>query len=158
MAADNPSDQNVIARLDRIPVWPYSYALLWVFGAGYFFAFFDIVNIGAALPVIAKQFGISTDLASWAVTASLFAYIVGAYADGTIADLWGQRISLAISVALFTVGSIGAAFSFSIGRFCWFRGRPGGHGDQRPDRDGAGSFYVEYDWLIAGMMVSRERT
>lgn len=108
-------DANVLARLDRIPVWPWPRKLLWVLGAGYFFAFFDIVNIGAALPEIAKQFNISTDLASWAVTASLFAYIVGAYADGTIADKYGRRISLAISVAFFAVGSIGAAFSFSIG-------------------------------------------
>jgi putative MFS transporter len=34
-----------LARLDRIPVWPYERKLLWVVGAGYFFAFFDIVTI-----------------------------------------------------------------------------------------------------------------
>jgi putative MFS transporter len=36
-------------------VWPYERKLLWVVGAGYFFAFFDIVTISFAAPVIATQ-------------------------------------------------------------------------------------------------------
>ncbi|HZD25194.1 MAG TPA: MFS transporter [Alphaproteobacteria bacterium] len=107
-------DAAILGRLDRIPVWPYRRLTLWVLGAGYVFAFFDIVNIGSAMPVIAEQFGVSSDYVSWAVTASLVAYIVGAYLDGTISDIWGRRISLAISVALFSVGSVGAAFSYSV--------------------------------------------
>lgn len=114
MNASTATNANLLARQDRIPVWPHPTSLLWVLGAGYFFAFFDIINIGAALPEISKQFGIPTSLASWAVTGSLLAYIIGSYVDGLIADKWGRRISLFISVALFTVGSIGAAFSFSI--------------------------------------------
>lgn len=77
----------ILARQDRIPVWPHSTSLLWVLGAGYFFAFFDIINIGAALPEIAQPFGISTSLASWAVTASLLSYIIGSYIDGVIAPM-----------------------------------------------------------------------
>jgi len=110
-----------LARLDRIPIWPYRYSLLGVLGAGYFFAFFDIVNIGAALPEIARQFGVSTDLASWAITASLIAYIIGAYAVGTMADLLGRRLSLALSVGFFTIGSIGAAFSPGLAWLIAFR-------------------------------------
>jgi hypothetical protein len=33
--------------------------LLWIVGAGYFFAFFDIVTISFAAPVIATQFHVS---------------------------------------------------------------------------------------------------
>ena len=110
-----------LARLDRIPIWPYHYSLLWVLGAAYFFAFFDIVNIGAALPEIARQFGISIDLASWAITASLIAYIVGAYVVGTMADMFGRKLSLALSVGLFTIGSVGAALSPSVGWLIAFR-------------------------------------
>ena len=50
---------SVTARLDRIPVWPYERKLLWIIGAGYFFAFFDIVTISFAAPVIATQFHVS---------------------------------------------------------------------------------------------------
>lgn len=115
------NQSSVLARLDRIPIWPWRYTLLWVLGAGYFFAFFDIVNIGAALPEIARQFGISTDLASWAITASLLAYIVGAFINGILADLLGRRLGLMLSVSAFTLGSIGAALSPSIGWLIAFR-------------------------------------
>jgi MFS transporter, putative metabolite:H+ symporter len=108
------SASNALARLDRIPIWPYKRSLLWVVGAGYFFAFFDIVTIGYAIPVISKQFGVSTEAVSVAVTSSLIGYIIGAYADSTIADIWGRRVSLAISVGLFTLGTLVAAFSPSV--------------------------------------------
>src|SRR3954454_10017227 len=100
-----------LARLDRIPVWPYNRSLLWIIGAGYFFAFFDIVTIGYAIPVISEQFDVSRAAVSVSVTSSLVGYIIGAYADSTIADIWGRRVSLAISVALFTLGTLVAAFS-----------------------------------------------
>lgn len=104
-----------LARLDRLPVWPYPYAVLWAVGAGFFFAFFDVVAIGVSLPVIGSQFGVSTEAASVAISTGLVGYVLGAYADSTIADVWGRRVSLIISVALVTVGSLLTAFSPSLG-------------------------------------------
>src|SRR5438270_11770784 len=88
-----------LARLDRIPVWPYERKLLWVVGAGYFFAFFDIVTISFAAPVIAEQFHVSKSTVTLSVTSSLIGYIIGAFADSQIADRWGRRLSLGVSVA-----------------------------------------------------------
>ncbi|MEM7168803.1 MAG: MFS transporter [Pseudomonadota bacterium] len=107
-ALDGPS---ILARLDRLPVWPYPKSVLWIVGFGFFFAFFDIVTIGFAVPVVAKQFGISSELAAWAITASLIGYIFGSFFDSRIADRWGRRVSLLISVAFFTVGSLLSATS-----------------------------------------------
>ncbi len=90
-------------RLDRIPVWPYERKLLWIVGAGYFFAFFDIVTISFAAPVIATQFHVSKATVTLSVTSSLIGYIIGAFADSTIADKWGRKLSLGISVAVFSV-------------------------------------------------------
>lgn len=104
----------ILTRLDRLPVWPYGTKILLLIGAGYFFAYFDIVTIGLALPVITEQFGISSSLASMAVTSSLIGYIAGALIDSRIADVRGRRVSLLISVGLFTVGTIGAALSPNI--------------------------------------------
>lgn len=105
---------SLLARLNRIPVWPYGYGLLIIVGAGYFFAFFDIVTIGYAMPVISEQFGVSTAAVSVSITSSLIGYIIGAYADSTIADMWGRRVALAISVGLFTLGTLLAAFSQNV--------------------------------------------
>jgi MFS transporter, putative metabolite:H+ symporter len=100
-----------LARLDRIPVWPYERKLLWIIGAGYFFAFFDIVTISFAMPVIAQQFHVSKTVVAYSVTSSLIGYVLGAYANSTIADKWGRKLSLALSVALFSIGTLVAAFS-----------------------------------------------
>jgi putative MFS transporter len=110
-----------LARLDRIPVWPYEKRLLWVVGAGYFFAFFDIVTISFALPVIAKQFHASKGAVSLSVTSSLIGYIVGALADSQIADKWGRRLSLAVSVSVFSLGTALAALSSSVTTLVIFR-------------------------------------
>jgi putative MFS transporter len=110
-----------LARLDRIPVWPYERRLLWVVGAGYFFAFFDIVTISYALPVIAKQFHVSKGTIALSVTSSLIGYIIGAFADSTIADKWGRRLSLGISVAVFSLGTVLAALSANAAELIIFR-------------------------------------
>src|SRR3984957_386163 len=110
-----------LARLDRIPVWPYERKLLWVVGAGYFFAFFDIVTISFAAPVIATQFHVSKSTVTLSVTSSLIGYIIGALANSTIADKWGRKLSLTVSVAVFSVGTILAATSTNITELIIFR-------------------------------------
>jgi putative MFS transporter len=109
------------ARLDRIPVWPYERKLLWIVGAGYFFAFFDIVTISFATPVIATQFHVSKSTVTLSVTSSLIGYIIGAFADSTIADKWGRRLSLVVSVAVFSIGTILAALSTNVTELIIFR-------------------------------------
>jgi len=110
-----------LARLDRIPVWPYERKLLWVVGAGYFFAFFDIVTISYAVPVISTQFHVSKATVTLSVTSSLIGYIIGAFADSTIADKWGRRLSLEISVAVFSIGTVLAALSPNVELLIVFR-------------------------------------
>ena len=112
---------SVTARLDRIPVWPYERKLLWIVGAGYFFAFFDIVTISFAAPVIATQFHVSKGTVTLSVTSSLIGYIIGAFADSTIADKWGRKLSLGISVAVFSIGTVLAAASTNVTELIVFR-------------------------------------
>jgi putative MFS transporter len=110
-----------LGRLDRIPVWPYERKLLWVVGAGYFFAFFDIVTISFAAPVIATQFHVAKSTVTLSVTSSLIGYIIGAFADATIADKWGRRLSLGLSVAVFSLGTVLAAASTNVTELIIFR-------------------------------------
>jgi putative MFS transporter len=109
-----PTMPDPLARLDRLPVWPYPYRTLVAVGAGFFFALFDVVTIGIALPVVARQFGISTETASVAITTGLIGYIIGAYLDSTVSDLWGRRTGLTISILLVSVGSLLSAFSSTL--------------------------------------------
>ena len=112
----------IIERLDAIRVWPYPRRVLIALGAAYFFAFYDIVNIGDALPVIAKQFEISSQTAASAITVGLVGYVVGSLSDAVVSDRLGRRLALLVSVGMFTVGALITAFSGSftlllVGRF-----------------------------------------
>ena len=111
-----------IARLDAITRWPYERKLLVIVGAAWFFAYFDIVNIGYALPAITEQFGTRTSVISVVVTLSLLGCIVGALVDGVLADRHGRRIALVLSVATYSIGTIMAACApdiavLAVGRF-----------------------------------------
>lgn len=117
----SPADHQIIARLDRIPVWPWRRMVLAVIGAGFFFAFFDIITIGFALPKITAQFGVTAGQASWAITSGLIGYILGAIVDGRIADRFGRRLSLHLSVAAFSVGSLLSATSPDLGWLIFWR-------------------------------------
>ena len=55
------------------------------------------------------------------VTSSLIGYIIGAFADSTIADKWGRKLSLGVSVAVFTLGTVLAAVSTNVTELIVFR-------------------------------------
>lgn len=111
----------ILDRLDRIPIWPYSKLVLLSVGAGFFFAFFDMVSIGLALPNIEKEFGVSPETAAWSITSGLIGYIIGSFFDSRIADWYGRRIGLYISIALFSAGSLFCVFTQSIESLIFWR-------------------------------------
>lgn len=112
----------ILDRLDAIGVWPYHRRILIVLGAAYFFAFYDVVNIGDALPEIAKQFDVSTTTSGYAISIGLLGYVVGSLSDSVVSDRLGRRPALIISVVMIVIGSLITAFSNSfevlvLGRF-----------------------------------------
>ncbi|KTD61093.1 MFS transporter [Legionella spiritensis] len=111
----------ILSRLDRIPIWPYSPMILLSVGAGFFFAFFDIVSIGLALPKIEQQFAVSSEMAAWSITSSLVGYILGSFIDSRLADRYGRRIAIYISIFFFSIGSLFCAFSQSITSLIFYR-------------------------------------
>ncbi len=85
----------IIERLDAIRVWPYPRRVLIALGAAYFFAFYDIVNIGDALPQIAEQFDISSQTAASAISVGLVGSVLGSLADaGTPRAAGSPRLCL----------------------------------------------------------------
>lgn len=121
-AVTDTASNAIIGRLDAIRVWPYPRRVLIALGAAYFFAFYDIVNIGDALPQIAEQFDISSQTAASAISVGLVGSVLGSLAVAVIADRFGRRPGLLISVVMFAVGSLIIALSWSftvllVGRF-----------------------------------------
>ena len=74
----------ILARIDRLTVWALPTSFLAVIGLGYFFVFFDISNIGFAMPAIASQFMLSGSESLFvALAIGLIGYILGSYSIGT---------------------------------------------------------------------------
>jgi len=104
----------IIARLDRIPIWPYPKRVMLTVGIGFFFSFFDILTIGLSLPSIQQTFNVTLHAATWAITSGLIGYIIGSFINSRISDKFGRRLALYFSIGAFTIGSILTAFSPSL--------------------------------------------
>ena len=130
-AADGPADQlsaaargrALLDRMDRLPGWPLPGFDLVVLGVAYFFVFYDITDVGFAMPAIVKQFNLSdNDVKFVAIAIGLVGYIVGSFLIGALADRRGRRLAFLTSLLVSGLGSLGTAFatgitSLSIWRF-----------------------------------------
>ena len=107
--------EQILARIDRIPVWALPTSFLVVIGLGYFFTFYDISNIGFAMPAIAKQFMLTGSEALFvALAVGLVGYIFGSYIMGTFSDRYGRYNLMLLTMVLTAIGSFGDAAATGI--------------------------------------------
>lgn len=96
----------ILARQDRIPVWSLPGAYLIVIGVGYFFTFFDIADIGYAMPAISKQFSLSSGESTFvALAVGLIGYAFGSMLIGSLSDRFGRFRLLLVTVGITALGS-----------------------------------------------------
>lgn len=113
---------DVLARLDRIPVWALPYRYLAIIGIGYFFTFYDITDIGFAMPAIDEQFNLSGSESLFvALAVGLVGYIVGSLVIGTLADSFGRYRMLILTITLTAIGSFGDAAAQGLTTLILFR-------------------------------------
>ena len=72
---------------------------------------YDLAVVGAALPSIMKDMGVTAQNAGFMVSSALFGMMFGAIFLGTIADRIGRRKAIAICIALFSVFTAAAGFT-----------------------------------------------
>lgn len=106
--------QALLARFDRLPTWPFPWWVSFLLGLSFFFAFYDVVVIGFALPQLMKQFQISQSYADWSITSGLIGYIVGSFIIARISDYYGRKLSVIISVGCYAIGTLLMATSTSM--------------------------------------------
>ena len=100
-------DYQVSARLERFTTWPWSYTVLVVVGAAYFFGLFDVLTIGVAAPAIGTQLGVAPqNVAGIGTVISLIGYTIGAFLFSHISDTMGRKRGLMVSLIAYSVGSL----------------------------------------------------
>ncbi|HEX7325546.1 MAG TPA: MFS transporter [Rhodanobacteraceae bacterium] len=98
--------RSVLARQDRIPVWTLPGWYLAVIGIGYFFTFFDITDIGFAMPAIARQFHLTGSEALFvALAVGLIGYAIGSIVIGGVSDRLGRYRVLIATLTITAIGS-----------------------------------------------------
>src|SRR5215472_16886883 len=116
VSGSGSSGAALIARQDRIPIWSLSYLFIGIIGVGFLFTFFDIFDInvswiqictqiisGCVPPTAGNYFGLP-------VLLNLAGYIVGALILSPLADRFGRRDMLLITLIITGIGSLYNAF------------------------------------------------
>ncbi|MEM3185167.1 MAG: MFS transporter [Conexivisphaerales archaeon] len=115
MAVSSELGKLILARMDRIPIWSLPASFLIIIGVGYFFTFYDISDIGFAMPAIAPQFKLSgSEVLFVALAVGLIGYIFGSYVIGTLADRYGRFNMMLLTMTLTAIGSFGDAAATGI--------------------------------------------
>lgn len=83
---------------------------------------YDLAVVGAALPSIMKDMGVSAGSAGFMASSALFGMMIGAFVFGSLADRIGRVRTLSICVVLFSIftavaGLTGDPITFSVMRF-----------------------------------------
>ena len=108
-----------VARVDRLPTWGLSYALIWAMGFSFFITLYDVINVGFALPYV--PFVVSAGQASLIASLGLWGYVVGAPIFSYMADVVGRRPTLVFTALLTALGSFGDALSVNYPMLAVFR-------------------------------------
>ncbi|HZO71937.1 MAG TPA: MFS transporter [Ktedonobacteraceae bacterium] len=103
----------VIARQDRIPVWSLSYLFIGIIGVGFLFTFFDIFDINVSfIQTCVQIIPGCTDPTKAApfeglpVLLNLAGYVVGALILSPLADRYGRRDILLLTMLITGLGSL----------------------------------------------------
>ena len=95
----------ILERLEKLPVGSFQYKLLFVTGLGWMFDSMDTGLISFVLPVLAKEWGLSTEQMGWIGSVGLIGMALGAILAGTIADKIGRKQVFSATVILYSIST-----------------------------------------------------
>jgi MFS family permease len=103
MAVDQEKSAELVARLERLPFsrWHRNFFVLAFFGI--MLDAMDFALFGAALPPIAREFGLGPAQSGLLATVGLIGAFVGALFWGTFSDYIGRRTAFQATVGIFAL-------------------------------------------------------
>jgi len=102
---------NAGGRLDRLPIGPFHYRIMWLIGIGMFFDGFDIYIAATVLGAMLKS-GFSTlPENALFVSATFVGMMGGSFLTGFLGDRYGRRFTYQANLLVFGLAAIAAAFA-----------------------------------------------
>ena len=111
----------ILERLERLPVGSFHYKLLIVTGLGWLFDSMDTGIISFVLPVLAKEWGLTSAQVGWIGSVGLIGMALGAVLAGTVADKFGRKNVFAATVILYSISTGMCAVAWSYESLLFFR-------------------------------------
>ncbi|MEV7566426.1 MFS transporter [Streptomyces tanashiensis] len=112
---------SIAARLERLPQSRWHVKVRFLIGAVTFFEAFDQLLAASALPVLMREWHLTTGQATFAVTSASIGMLLGALTAGWLGDRIGRVRTVALGVGVTGLASLAVAFSGSIETFSLFR-------------------------------------
>ncbi len=124
----------IVSKLDSIPSWALSYIFIGILGVGFFFTFFDIFNINVSMIQTSVEiipgtvgptgpnFALIDTYLGYATVIQLIGYAIGTLILSPLADRYGRRNLLLVTMLIAALGSLVTVFvsnfpDFALGRF-----------------------------------------
>ena len=95
----------LLTRLEQLPVGRFHYKLLFVTGLGWLFDSMDTGLIAFVLPVLAKDWGLTTAQAGMIGSIGLVGMALGAVTAGTLADRLGRKKVFTVTVLMYSIAT-----------------------------------------------------
>lgn len=110
-APDHTVQQDIAARLERLPMSRWHVSIRLIIGVVTFFEAFDQLLIAFSLPEITREWGLSAAGATATLTVGSVGMLLGALASGWLADRFGRVRVIMACVVITALGNLGMALS-----------------------------------------------
>ncbi|GLY89910.1 MFS transporter [Actinoallomurus iriomotensis] len=112
---------SIADRLERLPNSRWHVRVRSLIGVVTFFEAFDQLLVSTALPVLTKQWHLTSGQATFAVTSGSVGMLAGAFAAGWLGDRIGRVRTVALGVAVTALASLALVFSPDLAFFAGLR-------------------------------------
>ena len=104
---NKPYEGSVGDRLDRLPVSKFHTKFLLYVTGGEFIITFLVLLVGSLLAIISEVFHLSTDVSTYIMPTAFYSgMVVGTFAFGRLADIYGRRKIYFVNLLIFAFGAI----------------------------------------------------
>lgn len=112
---------NISQRIERLPVTPMLWKVLFLTGIGWLFDAMDQGMVSGVMAAIGRSWKLSTADLGLLGSASAVGMAVGAAAAGMVADKWGRRKVVTITLVIYGLASAVSGFAPNFGFLLFFR-------------------------------------
>ena len=105
--------RHVVARLERLPYCSWHLKMRLIICTAWFFDAFDSIAIAYVLPPIIGQWQLNPQQIGSLIGIGFAGQLVGAIGFGWLAERWGRRLSMLITLLIFSLGALACAAATS---------------------------------------------